>query len=87
VQVAAAAALNGPQACIEEIRATYRARRDCLVESFARAGWDVPPPPASMFAWAPIPAAYRQARNIKRFLARSRDSMHNVIPIPQKASG
>jgi alanine-synthesizing transaminase len=132
VQVAAAAALNGPQDCVDEIRATYRARRDCLVESFARAGWVVPPPAASMFVWAPIPEAYREvgsvefskllvekadvavspglgfgeygegfvrialvenehrirqaARNIKKFLARSRESMHNVIPIPQKAT-
>ena len=132
VQVAAAAALNGPQDCVEEIRKTYRARRDCLIESFARAGWSIPAPAASMFAWAPIPPAYRQigsvefakllidkadvavspglgfgeygegyvrialvenehrirqaARNIKKFLARGPESMHNVIPIPQKAS-
>jgi alanine-synthesizing transaminase len=55
VQVAAAAALNGPQDCVAEIRETYKRRRDCLVDSFARAGWRIPPPPASMFAWAPIP--------------------------------
>ena len=132
IQVAAAAALTGPQDCVDEIRATYKSRRDCLVESFARAGWEVPTPPASMFAWAPIPEAYHEvgslefaklliekadiavspglsfgeygegfvrialvenehrirqaARNIKKFLARSRDSMHNVIPLAQKAS-
>src|SRR5678815_45247 len=55
IQVAAAAALNGPQDCVTEIRNTYKRRRDCLVESFARAGWDIPPPAASMFAWSPIP--------------------------------
>jgi alanine-synthesizing transaminase len=132
VQVAAAAALNGSQDCVEEIRKIYRARRDCLLESFQRAGWAIPAPAASMFAWAPIPAAYRQigsvefakmlidkadvavspglgfgeygegyvrialvenehrirqaARNIKKFLARAPETMHNVIPIPQKAS-
>jgi alanine-synthesizing transaminase len=132
VQVAAAAALNGPQECVEEIRRTYKARRDCLLESFARAGWTIPAPAASMFAWAPIPDAFRQigsvefakmlidkadvavspglgfgeygegyvrialvenehrirqaARNIKKFLARAPETMHNVIPIPQKAS-
>jgi alanine-synthesizing transaminase len=132
VQVAAAAALNGPQECVEEVRRTYKSRRDCLVESFGRAGWVIPQPAASMFAWAPIPEAYRDvgsvefskllveradvavspglgfgeygegfvrialvenehrirqaARNIKKFLARSRESMHNVIPITQKAS-
>jgi alanine-synthesizing transaminase len=55
VQVAAAAALNGPQDCVAEIRDTYRRRRDCVVDSFGRAGWPIPPPPATMFAWAPIP--------------------------------
>ncbi|HEX4198216.1 MAG TPA: LL-diaminopimelate aminotransferase [Caulobacteraceae bacterium] len=61
IQVAAAAALNGPQACVEEIRATYRRRRDVLVDSMARAGWEIPSPPASMFAWAPLPEAFREA--------------------------
>jgi alanine-synthesizing transaminase len=132
IQVAAAAALNGPQDCVEEIRKTYRARRDCLVESFGRAGWHIPAPKASMFAWAPIPERYRAigsvefakllideadvavspglgfgeygegfvrialvenehrirqaARNVKKFLARPPETMHNVIPIPQAAS-
>ncbi|MDE2486267.1 MAG: LL-diaminopimelate aminotransferase [Alphaproteobacteria bacterium] len=61
IQVAAAAALNGPQDCVEEIRQIYKRRRDCLVESMKRAGWDIPAPPASMFAWAPLPEAYREA--------------------------
>jgi alanine-synthesizing transaminase len=56
VQVAAAAALNGPQDCVDEMRDIYRSRRDALVESFTRAGWPIPSPSASMFAWAPIPA-------------------------------
>ena len=132
VQVAAAAALNGPQSCVDEIRRIYKSRRDCLIESFGRAGWAIPCPVASMFAWAPIPEAYRElgsvefakllvekadvavspglgfgeygegfvrialvenehrirqaARNIKKFLARPRESMHNVIPIAQSAS-
>jgi alanine-synthesizing transaminase len=132
VQVAAAAALNGPQECVEEIRKIYRSRRDCLVESFGRAGWAVPPPAASMFAWAPIPKAFAElgsvefakllvekadvavspglgfgehgegfvrialveneqrirqaARNIKKFLARPRESMHNVLAVAQTAS-
>src|SRR3954454_3861132 len=57
IQVAATAALNGPEECIREMRDTYRKRRDALVESFGRAGWDIPPPQASMFAWAPLPKA------------------------------
>ncbi|MCC0008187.1 MAG: LL-diaminopimelate aminotransferase [Hyphomicrobiaceae bacterium] len=132
IQVAAAAALNGPQDCVEEVRQIYKRRRDVLVESFARAGWDIPPPPATMFAWAPIPDRFKglgsvefsklmiekadvavspglgfgeygegfvrialvenehrirqAARNIKKFLAQSPETLHNVIPIPQKAS-
>ena len=61
VQVAAAAALNGPQDCVEEIRQTYKSRRDVLVESMGRAGWDIPSPSASMFAWAPLPEPFREA--------------------------
>ena len=57
--MAATAALNGPQDCVEEIRATYKARRDVLVDVMGRAGWRIPSPPASMFAWAPIPEAFR----------------------------
>jgi alanine-synthesizing transaminase len=55
VQVAAAAALNGPQDCVEEMRETYKRRRDCLVESLGRAGWQIPTPPGTMFAWVPLP--------------------------------
>ena len=58
VQVAATAALNGPDDCIQEMRGIYKRRRDVLVESFGRAGWDIPPPRASMFAWAPIPEPF-----------------------------
>jgi alanine-synthesizing transaminase len=59
IQVAATAALNGPDDCIVEMRETYKRRRDVLVESFGRAGWDIPPPRASMFAWAPLPEPFR----------------------------
>ena len=61
IQVAAAAALNGPQACVDEIRAIYKGRRDVLISSMRRAGWDIPNPPASMFAWTPVPEPYREA--------------------------
>ncbi|MBI1329285.1 MAG: LL-diaminopimelate aminotransferase [Alphaproteobacteria bacterium] len=60
IQVAAAAALNGPQDCADQIRATYKARRDVLVDSMTRAGWTIPSPPASMFAWAPVPESFRE---------------------------
>jgi alanine-synthesizing transaminase len=59
VQAAAVAALNGPQDIVEQNRNLYRKRRDVLVESFGRAGWTIPVPPASMFAWAPIPERFR----------------------------
>jgi alanine-synthesizing transaminase len=58
IQVAATAALNGPQDCIDEMRKRYRQRRDVLIEGLAQAGWDVPSPRASMFAWAKIPERF-----------------------------
>ncbi|MGA0607232.1 LL-diaminopimelate aminotransferase [Phenylobacterium sp. VNQ135] len=61
IQVAAAAALNGPQDCADEIRAIYKSRRDTLIDAMKRAGWDIPAPPASMFAWAPLPEQYKEA--------------------------
>lgn len=59
IQVAATAALNGPDDCIHEMREIYKRRRDVMVESFAQAGWDIPVPTASMFAWAPVPEKFR----------------------------
>ncbi|MCG8545364.1 MAG: LL-diaminopimelate aminotransferase [Alphaproteobacteria bacterium] len=58
IQVAATAALNGPQDCVDEMRDTYRRRRDVLIEGLAAAGWDVPSPRATMFAWAPVPPTF-----------------------------
>ncbi|MBI3113818.1 MAG: LL-diaminopimelate aminotransferase [Rhodospirillales bacterium] len=65
VQVAAAAALNGPQDCIEQIRQTYKARRDVLIDGLAAAGWQVPSPPATMFAWAPIPPIFQHLGSLE----------------------
>lgn len=59
IQAAACAALNGPQDIVETNRELYRKRRDVMVEAFGRAGWDIPPPRASMFAWAPLPPALK----------------------------
>jgi alanine-synthesizing transaminase len=58
IQVAATAALSGPQECVNDFRELYKRRRDVMVESFALAGWNVPSPPATMFAWAAIPAPF-----------------------------
>ena len=59
VQVAATAALNGPEDCIRDMRAVYKRRRDVLVDSFGKAGWTVPAPTASMFAWVQVPERFR----------------------------
>lgn len=47
------------------MRDIYQKRRDVLVESFARAGWEIPPPAASMFAWAPLPPAFKNMGTIE----------------------
>lgn len=65
VQVAATAALNGPQECVVEMREHYRQRRDVLISGLVAAGWDVPSPPATMFAWAPIPPAFRHLGSLE----------------------
>jgi alanine-synthesizing transaminase len=65
IQVAAVAALDGPQDCVDDLRKIYRTRRDALVESFTRAGWPVPSPRASMFAWAPIPEKLRHLGSLE----------------------
>ena len=59
IQVAATAALNGPQDCVDEIRQRYRVRRDVLIDGLRHAGWDIPEPQATMFAWAPIPPQFQ----------------------------
>ena len=65
IQVAAAAALNGDGADIAEVRDIYHKRRDVMVESFGRAGWTIPAPAASMFAWAPIPEQFRHLGSLE----------------------
>ncbi len=65
VQVAAATALNGSQSCVSEIRSIYESRRNVLVESMSRSGWNIPSPKASMFAWAPIPKKYQNKGSLK----------------------
>ena len=57
IQAAACAALNGPEDIVVRNRELYQKRRDVMVECFGRAGWEIPPPKASMFAWVPLPPA------------------------------
>jgi alanine-synthesizing transaminase len=72
VQVAAIAALNGSQQCVNDIVATYRRRRDTLISGLNRAGWPVEPPCATMFVWAPIPEPFRAMGSLEfaKFLLR-----------------
>lgn len=65
IQAAACAALNGPQDIVETNRQLYHKRRDVMVEAFGRAGWEIPPPPASMFAWAPLPPALKDMGSLE----------------------
>lgn len=65
IQVAATAALNGDGSDIASVREVYHKRRDVMVESFKRAGWDVPSPRATMFAWAPIPEKYKSLGSLE----------------------
>ncbi|MBV8912303.1 MAG: aminotransferase class I/II-fold pyridoxal phosphate-dependent enzyme, partial [Acetobacteraceae bacterium] len=65
IQVAATAALNGPQDCVADMRALYRERRDVLIRGLAGAGWEVPSPEGSMFAWAPIPPRYASLGSVE----------------------
>lgn len=74
IQVAAAAALDGPQECVDAHRAVYRKRRDVLVEALARAGWEIPAPEATMFAWAPLPEGFAEGGSMafaKQLLAEA----------------
>jgi alanine-synthesizing transaminase len=65
IQVAAAAALTGPQECVEQMRNLYRERRDVLIKGLASAGWDMPSPEGSMFAWAPVPPKYASLGSVE----------------------
>jgi len=90
IQAAATSALNGPQDIIDANRKLYKARRDCLVESFARAGWDIPPPEASMFAWAPIPETFRAMGALefsKRLLSEANVAVSPGVGFGDKGEG
>jgi len=75
IQVAACAALDGPQDCVEMARAVYRSRRDVMIDSFARAGWTMPVPDGSMFIWAPIPEKFAHLGSVEfsKLLMREAD--------------
>ena len=75
IQVAAIAALEGDQTCVEEVNAMYRSRRDVLCRGLNDAGWPVTPPKATMFVWAEIPERYRDMGSLefsKKLLTEAR---------------
>jgi len=59
IQIAATVALNGPNRVVDEAVEVYRKRRDCLVDGFARIGWEFEKPKGTMFVWAPLPEPFR----------------------------
>jgi len=65
IQVAAIAALEGPQEAVHEIRDMYQSRRDVLCDGLNNIGWRVERPKATMFVWAPIPAAYQEMGSLE----------------------
>ena len=80
VQVAATAALNGSDDVIDEVRKVYKSRRDVMVESFARSGWEIPVPKATMFAWAPIPAQFAHLGSLEFAKLLIRETGVGVAP-------
>ena len=90
IQVAATAALNGPQDCVAEMRALYRERRDVVVRGLNAAGWAIPSPEASMFAWAPIPEPYTHLGSVefsKLLLARAKVAVAPGIGFGEQGDG
>jgi alanine-synthesizing transaminase len=90
IQIAAAAALNGPQDCVQEMRDLYRARRDVLVKGLAAAGWNVPSPEGSMFLWAPIPERFRHLGSVdfsKLLLAKAKVAVAPGIGFGEHGDG
>jgi alanine-synthesizing transaminase len=90
IQVAATAALNGPQDCVREMRDLYRERRDVLIRGLHAAGWDVPSPDGSMFAWAPIPPRFAHLGSLefsKQLLARARVAVAPGIGFGEHGDG
>ncbi|AOL22576.1 alanine-synthesizing transaminase [Erythrobacter litoralis] len=90
IQAAACAALNGPQDIVEQNRDLYRKRRDVMVEAFGRAGWDIPPPAASMFAWAPLPPALAHLGSLefsKRLLTEAKVAVAPGVGYGEKGEG
>lgn len=80
IQVAAVAALDSPLSVIDDVRAVYKSRRDTLMTSLKRAGWEVPLPKASMFVWAPIPDQFKDMGSLQFSLNLTEEAEVAVSP-------
>lgn len=80
IQVAAIAALEGDQTCVNEIRDMYQSRRDVLCEGLNALGWPVEYPKATMFVWARIPEQYRDLGSLEFAKKLIRDANVAVSP-------
>jgi alanine-synthesizing transaminase len=90
IQVAAVAALTGPQECVAEMRALYKDRRDVLIKGLLGAGWDMPTPEGSMFAWAPIPPRYASLGSVefsKLLLSRAKVAVSPGLGFGEQGEG
>jgi alanine-synthesizing transaminase len=90
IQVAAIAALEGPQDCVAEIAARYQRRRDVLCKGLHESGWNVDVPKASMYVWARIPEPYREAGSLeftKKLLAEAKVSVSPGIGFGEYGDG
>jgi alanine-synthesizing transaminase len=80
IQIASIIALNGPEDCVQEIRDTYRERRDALVRGLNRAGWKIPKPKGTMFVWGRIPEKYRTMGSVEFSTFLIREAQVAVSP-------
>ena len=90
IQIAAIAALEGPQDCVQEIVDTYRSRRDVLCDGLNSIGWQVEKPKATMFVWAPIPEQYRELGSLeftKKMLKEARVAVSPGIGFGEYGDG
>ena len=90
IQVAAIAALEGPQDCVEEVRRMYQSRRDVLCDGLNNIGWRVEKPKATMFVWAPIPEPYTSMGSLefsKKLLAEARVAVSPGIGFGEHGDG
>jgi alanine-synthesizing transaminase len=90
IQVAAIAALEGPQDCVSAIAMNYQKRRDVLCKGLREAGWTVDMPKASMYVWAKIPEAYRSLGSLeftKQLLAKAKVSVSPGVGFGEYGDG